>query len=43
MLIKVNRIEVKIKQKLEDKNNKNVKNGSGFAKHTIFNIKGILI
>ena len=32
MLIKVNRSEISIKQKIEEKNNKNVKNRTGFAK-----------
>ena len=37
MLIKVNRNE-KVKQKIEDKNNKNAKNRKRFVKHTIFSI-----
>ena len=37
MLIKVNQSEIQIKQRTEDKNNKNVKNGPGFAK--TYNIK----
>ena len=32
MLIKVNRNEIYIKQKIEDKNNKNVKNRTRFTK-----------
>ena len=35
-------MKYKLNKKIEDKNNTNVKNRTGFTKYTIFDIKGIM-